>query len=141
MSSSSDPECNMQSTLPLEALASRNLQDRGKVEAALTSDWETGLDLKERDDASCGHRRVEEQQVETGPPPEDGNNSIRTALQEMVVNEVKRQVQMAFLAIQDIIRHVIEELLRAARTSGKGEPVPWFKTLWNKLFSVICRWS
>lgn len=58
----------------------------GKMGVMTTSAWETILDGGNFNDANRNRERLGEQKVEPVPAPEDDNDSIATALAEVIAD-------------------------------------------------------
>lgn len=84
-----------------------------KMKATSTSTWEEMLNASKRDDKNCSRQRVEEQQVEPGTATEGEDDSIDIALQQVVAEAIKTQVEKALKSIPDFVEEAVEQLFRA----------------------------
>lgn len=100
-----------------EASARIDGPDKGKVEAATTSAWETVLNEKKIDNAQRDYERVEDHKLESGTAQEDAKNSVETMLQDVIADEVKQRVENALMAILELVKETAEQLFRAANLS------------------------
>lgn len=90
------------------------------MEATWTTAWETILNAGKSDDTNRDCHGVGEQQVESGPAPEDGDDSIATALQEVIPDEVKSQVKNAMVEVLVMVEGAVEHLFQASTPSAQG---------------------
>lgn len=74
---------------------------------------------KEPNDAKPDFHSIEEEEVKSGPAPEETIDSIATALQEAITYEVKWKVGKAMPAVPNILEEGVEQLLRAATLSAR----------------------
>lgn len=116
----SNPERILQWTLPCELPTCNDKLTVEKVEAALESAWDTALNVEERNEAKYDLHSVKEQQVETEPALEEANDSIATAIQEVIADEVKWQVRNAIAAILDMAEEAVEHLFHAGNPRALG---------------------
>lgn len=74
-----------------------------KMEASSTSGWERILKAGKHDDANCDCQGVGEQRLEPGTAPEDEDYSNTTVDQEVISDDIKKQVAKLLTAIPELI--------------------------------------
>lgn len=79
------------------------MQAKGTVEATSMSALETMLNVEEPGDAGCYYGRVKEQEGKLWTAAEKANDFMETTLNELICNEVQKQVKKKWGVIQNII--------------------------------------
>lgn len=70
-----------------------------------------------RNDKSYEFEGAEEAQLEPGPTLENADDLIPAAIQELISDEAKNQIQNSFVAITELLEEVLEQRLRATGLS------------------------
>lgn len=74
------------------------------------------LNVEERDDTKLDFPKVEEQQVKSGhgAVAEEGNDSIETALQEFIADDIMQKVESAMVTISHIFGEAVGQLFHSS---------------------------
>lgn len=62
--------------------------------------------------ANCNCEEVQEQQPESQPTPEEAEDSSALAVQEVIANEVKQELETELAAILELVDEAFEHLFR-----------------------------
>lgn len=120
-----DLECILRSSTLHEVLACSKVPTKGKNEATSTIAWEATMDAGKSDEASCDCQGVEEQKLEPGTTLEDEDDSIATALQMVIADEVRSQVANVLTKVVDMAEVAAEQLIGADTLTAQGESALW----------------
>lgn len=90
------------------------------MEALFTSIWEPILNSSKCDDTNCECKGDEEQRVDSGPTPDDEDNSVTTTLQQMVADEVQKQVENAMAPISELVEKAVEQPFQISTIKSQG---------------------
>lgn len=85
----SESEHLLGSAIPHEVSTHSWLPTKGQKGATTTIAWQTILNSGKSNDVNEDHQVGEEQQMESAPAPEDDDDSITTALQRLIADEVR----------------------------------------------------
>lgn len=84
-----------------------NVPTNWKGDTALPSTRETVLEAKKPDDTNCDYEKLEEPQVGYGHVSEQTNKIIAAALQEVIADDIKQQVEKALAAFQGSLKKLL----------------------------------
>lgn len=110
------------------------VQRKGKTKDRSRSAWKTVLNVGGNDDPSQDYAGAEEQQVKLGTAPEDANDYMEAALQEMIADEIKQQVSMRLQLSWKPLKRLLSSSSGLQPTAHNVESALSYEILRNRPF-------
>lgn len=95
------------------------LPTKGKEQDSTTSAWERILSVGKSNDANWNLQGVEVEQAKPGTAPENSDDSIATALQNVMPNHVKSPIENTLATIPDTVEKAVEQLFHVVNLSAQ----------------------